>query len=89
MPQGGELTLRGRQAGTRVYLEVQDTGEGIPADQLCQLFVPFHTTKSNGTGLGLYVVREILAAHGGVITVTSTLGTGTTCLVMLPLVAAE
>jgi signal transduction histidine kinase len=89
MPEGGELTLRGRQAGTRVYLEVQDTGEGIPADQLSQLFVPFHTTKSAGTGLGLYIVREILAAHGGAIIVTSTPDTGTTCLVMLPLAAPE
>jgi len=51
--------------------------------------VPFHTTKSDGTGLSLYVVREILAAHGGAITVTSTLGIGTTCLVMLPLAAPE
>ena len=89
MPQGGELTLCGRQTGSWAYLEVQDTGEGIPADQLAQLFVPFHTTKSDGTGLGLYVVREILAAHGGVITVTSMPGTGTTCLVMLPLAARE
>jgi len=89
MPQGGELTLCGRQADSWACLAVQDTGEGIPADQLSQLFVPFHTTKSDGTGLGLYVVREILAAHGGVITVTSTPSTGTTCLVMLPLVAAE
>src|SRR5215831_779069 len=89
MPQGGELTLRGQQADSWACLAVQDTGEGIAADQLSQLFVPFHTTKSDGTGLGLYVVREILAAHGGVITVTSTPGTGTTCLVMLPLAALE
>src|SRR5262249_43791058 len=89
MPHGGELTLRGRQAGSWACLAVQDTGEGIPADQLSQLFVPFHTTKSGGTGLGLYVVREILAAHSGDITVTSILGTGTTCLVRLPLVALE
>jgi len=89
MPQGGELILCGRQTGSWVCLGVQDTGEGMPADQLSQLFVPFHTTKSDGTGLGLYVVREILAAHGGVITVTSTPGTGTTCLVMLPLAIPE
>ena len=89
MPQGGKLTLCGRQTGSWAYLEVQDTGEGIPADQLSQLFVPFHTTKSDGTGLGLYVVREIFAAHGGVVTVTSTPGAGTTCRVMLPLVALE
>ena len=89
MPQGGSLTLCGQQAGSWAYLEVQDTGQGIPADQLSQLFVPFHTTKSDGTGLGLYIVREILAAHGGAITVTSTPGIGTTCHVMLPLVALE
>src|SRR5206468_2772785 len=89
MPQGGELTLCGRQANSRVYLEVQDTGQGIPADELSQVFVPFHTTKAEGTGLGMYVVREILAAHGGAVTVTSTPGTGTTCLVTLPLVTPE
>lgn len=89
MPQGGELILCGRQAGSWACLRVQDTGEGMSADQLSQLFVPFHTTKSEGTGLGLYVVREILAAHGGAITVTSTPGTGTTCLVRLPLAPPE
>jgi signal transduction histidine kinase len=89
MPQGGELTLCGQQAGSWAYLQVQDTGEGIPEDQLSQLFTPFHTSKSNGTGLGLYVVREILAAHSGTITVTSTPGTGTSCLVRLPLTAPE
>jgi signal transduction histidine kinase len=89
MPQGGALTLRGRQVGCQVCLEVQDTGPGIPDDQLSQLFVPFHTTKSEGTGLGLYIVREILAAHGGTITIISTPGSGTTCVVMLPLAGPE
>src|SRR5215510_8052778 len=67
MPQGGTLTLRGWQEGTRVYLAVQDSGDGIPEEQLPQMFVPFHTTKPEGTGLGLYVVQEVLAAHGGAI----------------------
>ena len=89
MPQGGELILCGRQAGSWACLGVQDTGEGMSVDQLAQLFIPFHTTKPDGTGLGLYVVREILAAHGGVVTVTSTPGTGTICLVMLPLATPE
>jgi signal transduction histidine kinase len=89
MPNGGKLTLCGRQVGTWVYLEVQDTGIGIDADQLTQVFTPFHTTKSGGTGLGLYVVREILTAHGGTITVTSTPYMGTICLVTLPLAAPE
>jgi signal transduction histidine kinase len=85
MPEGGTLTLRGRSAGAWTYLEVQDTGCGIDIEHLSRLFTPFHTTKENGTGLGLYVVREILAAHGGTINVASTPGTGTTCLVTLPL----
>lgn len=85
MPEGGTLTLRGRSCGAWTYLEVQDTGYGIAVEHLSTLFTPFRTTKENGTGLGLYVVREILAAHGGTINVASTLGTGTTCLVTLPL----
>jgi signal transduction histidine kinase len=89
MPQGGESSLCGRQAGSWAYLGVQDTGEDMSVDQLSQLFIPFHTTKPDGTGLGLYVVREILAAHGRVITVSSTPGIGTICLVMLPLAAPE
>jgi signal transduction histidine kinase len=89
MPNGGELTLYGRQVDTWVYLELQDTGTGIAMDQCSQLFTPFHTTKPDGTGLGLYVVREILTAHGGTISVTSTPGIGTTCLMTLPLAAPE
>ena len=89
MPQGGTLTLHGWREGTQAHLEVQDSGSGIPEDQLSQLFVPFHTTKPDGTGLGLYVVQEVLAAHGGAIAVTSTCGRGTTCTLTLPLMAAE
>jgi signal transduction histidine kinase len=88
MPQGGTLTFRGWQECTQVHLEVHDSGNGIAEDQLSQLFVPFHTTKPEGTGLGLYVVQEILAAHGGSITLTSTRGIGTTCTLTLPLMAA-
>lgn len=89
MPQGGTLTFRGWQEGTQVHLAVQDSGDGIPEDQLPQLFVPFHTTKPEGTGLGLYVVQEILAAHGGAITLNSLCGRGTTCTLTLPLLAVE
>lgn len=89
MPQGGTLTLRGWQEDMQAHLDVQDSGCGIAEDQLPLVFVPFHTTKSAGTGLGLYVVQEILAAHGGAITLSSTRGRGTTCTVTLPLLAAE
>jgi signal transduction histidine kinase len=84
MPHGGKLTLCGRQDGPQTRLEIRDTGQGIPADQLGLLFTPFHTTKSAGTGLGLYVVQQIIAAHKGTITVYSTPGRGTTCVLTLP-----
>jgi signal transduction histidine kinase len=62
--RGGVVTLRsGRVAGRR-FLAVEDTGPGIPEDARADLFRPFYTTKENGQGLGLTVVREVLAAHG-------------------------
>jgi len=63
-------------------------GTGIPADQLAQIFEPLYTTKPTGTGLGLYMVREIVAAHAGEICVTSHVGHGTTFTITLPLVCS-
>jgi two-component system, sporulation sensor kinase E len=87
MPEGGTLTLSGRRTAAHVYLEVRDTGMGIPKDQLPLLFTPFHTTKPGGTGFGLYVVQEIIVSHDGEITVSSEPGVGTTFTVVLPLAA--
>jgi signal transduction histidine kinase len=84
MPQGGSLTLRGLQTVAQVQLEVSDTGVGLPAEQLRQIFEPLYTTKPGGTGLGLYLVREIVTAHGGEITVQSDVGHGTTFVITLP-----
>jgi two-component system, OmpR family, sensor histidine kinase VicK len=86
MPQGGTLTLRGWQTASHVHLDVCDTGAGMPAEQLVQIFEPLFTTKPTGTGLGLYLVQEIVAAHGGEIRVTSHVGSGTTFTITLPLV---
>jgi signal transduction histidine kinase len=84
MPQGGTLTLRGRRQGMTVQLEVADTGLGIPPERQHQIFEPLHTTKPGGTGLGLYIVQEVMAAHGGQVTVQSTVGAGTTFTLTLP-----
>src|SRR5262249_15402211 len=87
MPRGGELFLRtGRANGDRVQLEVRDTGVGIPAAHLHDIFNPFYTTKApgQGTGLGLSVVHSILQRYRGEIRVTSELGTGTTFTIELP-----
>jgi signal transduction histidine kinase len=88
MPQGGTVTLRGRRQGTTVQLEVADTGIGIPPERARQIFEPLHTTKPGGTGLGLYIVHEVMAAHGGQVTVQSTVGAGTTFTLTLPMAGA-
>ena len=88
MPQGGTITLRGRRQGTTVQLDVEDTGLGIPPEHYRRIFEPLHTTKPGGTGLGLYIVQEVLAAHGGQITVQSTVGAGTTFTLTLPVAEA-
>jgi signal transduction histidine kinase len=88
MPQGGTITLRGRRQGMTVQLDVEDTGIGIPPERSRQIFEPLHTTKPGGTGMGLYIVQEVLAAHGGQITVQSTVGAGTTFTLTLPVAGA-
>ena len=88
MPQGGTITLRGRRQGTTVQLDVEDTGIGIPPEHYRQIFEPLHTTKPGGTGMGLYIVQEVMAAHGGQITVQSTVGAGTTFTLTLPVAGA-
>jgi PAS domain S-box-containing protein len=59
MPDGGQLTLSGQRTGSHLVLAVHDTGMGIAATELPRLFTPLYTTKPEGTGLGLYVVRVI------------------------------
>lgn len=61
----------------KLILEVKDTGEGIPADKLQDIFSPYFTTKARGTGLGLSIVHKIIEAHGGEIEVKSTIHVGT------------
>jgi two-component system sensor kinase FixL len=87
MPQGGTLTLSAYRCGADVVLEIGDTGIGIPPG--VDIFEPFTTTKSSGSGLGLVVVRQIVAAHGGNITYTREPSKGTTFRLVLPQAALE
>jgi signal transduction histidine kinase len=84
MPEGGTLTLTGSRENGWVCLDVIDTGCGIPPEQLAKLFRPFHTTKTNGNGLGLATTRKIIVAHGGSINVQSEPGRGTKFTIRLP-----
>jgi signal transduction histidine kinase len=69
-----------------VTITIRDTGCGMPAEHLRRAFEPFFTTKAigNGTGLGLFLSRQIVSAHGGSLTIDSTLGEGTVVVIALP-----
>src|SRR5437016_3060779 len=87
MPEGGDLTLRTAAVGANlIRIEVRDTGVGIPAEHLQDIFNPFYTTKApgQGTGLGLSVVHSILRRYQGEIRVASAVGVGTTFTIDLP-----
>jgi two-component system sensor kinase FixL len=82
MPQGGRITIDAFMAGDALILEITDTGVGIPLD--INAFEPFLTTKTEGTGVGLVIVRQILTAHDGKISYRSRPGEGTTFRLELP-----
>jgi len=86
MPQGGTITVRTRLDNSRVILEVADTGTGMSEDVRTRCLEPFFTTKGErGTGLGLSMVYGIFQRHQGTIDIQSTLGTGTTFILSLPI----
>lgn len=68
-----------------IQISIRDNGCGIEQDQLDQIFQAFHTTKQEGTGLGLSLSKRIIEAHHGTLTVTSAPGKGSTFTVFLPL----
>jgi PAS domain S-box-containing protein len=86
MPTSGTITVRAGRAGAEAWVEIEDNGAGIPADDLNRLFEPFFTTKpiGVGTGLGLSIAHGIVRGHGGRIEVRSTLGSGSTFRIVLP-----
>ncbi|MEM3608631.1 MAG: CHASE4 domain-containing protein [Candidatus Bathyarchaeia archaeon] len=85
MPEGGRITITTLRRGAVALINVQDTGEGIPEENLDKLFKPFFTTKAKGQGLGLPVTKRIVEAHGGAIKVESKVGVGTKFTIELPL----
>jgi len=80
-----QVAVFARDDGEDVVITVSDTGHGIPAEHLPNIFRPFYTTKGNGTGLGLSLAKRIIEEHHGRIEVDSKLDKGTIFSVMLPL----
>ncbi|HMS82237.1 MAG TPA: ATP-binding protein [Nitrospira sp.] len=88
MPDGGRcrISVMQREIDKRLWVEiaVEDSGVGIPKEELSRLFEPFYTTKPTGTGLGLAIAYRIMQDHGGTIRVSSAPGSGTTVVTQFP-----
>lgn len=89
-PEGGAVDVSLQLVDEMAQISVQDSGYGIPAEQLPLIFNPYHRVKSHqgkasGTGLGLSIVRQYVEAHAGEITVDSEVGVGSHFRVLLPI----
>lgn len=80
----GSIQLRAFREANAVLIRVEDNGSGIPDDMLEDIFVPFYTTKANGTGIGLSLSKQIMQNHGGSISVGSVPGKGSKFTLKFP-----
>jgi len=85
MTDGGTLSIRTGANGGFAVISFEDTGVGIPSEDLKKIFEPLYTTRAVGTGLGLSIVKGIVERHNSTITVESTAGEGTVFTVRFPL----
>jgi len=93
-PSGGSVSIRAGISPDRVWVTIEDTGIGIPASRMQELSEPFHqldgsaTRRRGGTGMGLYLSRQILDAHGSKLTMQSREGSGTKLMFDLAIAAS-
>jgi sensor domain CHASE-containing protein/nitrogen-specific signal transduction histidine kinase len=85
MPHGGVLTVASAKVKEGVAVSFSDTGVGIPSEVITKLWSPFFTTKAKGMGLGLTICKRIVDAHGGRISVKSSVGRGSTFTITIPI----
>jgi two-component system, OmpR family, phosphate regulon sensor histidine kinase PhoR len=94
-PQGSSIEIVASRVDGDITISVRDHGTGISKDHLSRIFERFYrvdkarSRKAGGTGLGLAIVKHIVNAHGGRVTVESTLGEGSTFTIILPLIGKE
>ena len=84
MPDGGRLIVSTKLKGDMAVINISDSGAGIDRSEWDKIFLPFYSTKKNGTGLGLPLADQIIREHGGSISLTSAPGKGTTFTISLP-----
>lgn len=84
MPEGGTLTVGTTPGHKRLAVEIADTGPGMEKKELGKIFDPYYTTKADGSGLGLSIVRKVVEAHDGNVNAISAPGDGTRFIIKLP-----
>lgn len=84
MPEGGDLKVSTNVSNGKASIIIQDTGIGVPKENLSKLFEPFFSTKSAGLGLGLAMTRRVVEEHGGKVDFQSLEGKGSTIAISLP-----
>lgn len=89
MPEGGTLTVRSMLRKDDIVIQFEDTGMGIPREDLPKIFDPFYTTKEKGTGLGLAVSYNIIKKMNGTLTVESEEGKGSVFTITIPVLASS
>jgi signal transduction histidine kinase len=91
VPIAGRIEVRAAKSksGDAIFLEVQDSGPGVPPERLAAVFEPYFTTKDEGSGLGLWIAQQIASAHGGTLEVSNASGGGAVFRLRLPLTIAE
>jgi len=85
----GKIIIKGRSENGSIFIDVQDSGPGIPKDNLKRVFGAFYTTKKEGMGMGLYIIDNIVKTFGGRLELESELGQGSTFTVVLPTTASR
>ena len=87
--EGGELIVKSQQQAGQLLFSVSDTGPGLPAGNVDQIFSAFFTTKPQGSGMGLAISRSIVESHGGRLWATANDGRGATFHFTLPTEVTE
>ena len=84
IPDGGKIIVTAKKTNEELTISIEDTGKGISKALIDRIFEPMFSTKPTGLGLGLAYVKQTVEAHGGMVTVDSTLGVGTTFYLKIP-----
>ena len=88
-PRGGEICTSLQRKGNDLIVEITNWGETLDEEIVKKAFEPFFTTKPKGTGLGLGLVKRVVEEHGGKVTLTSNVESGTQLTLTFPMISAS